>query len=169
MSVGWFATVELPRRLAGAGAGGARVLTPLGLDPGLPALGAAMLAEAAEAVGMTLSRTTLVLAAHGAPAHRGPAAAARAAAQAIARAAGVAAWRACFVDEEPYLAEGLRIADPAICLPFFATAAGHATGDLPEAVAEAGFAGPVLAPVGCDPRAAGLIAAALAGAAAPAA
>lgn len=169
MSAGWFATVELPRRLTAAGAAGARVLTPLGLDPNLPALGAAMLAEAAAAAGLRLSATTLVLAAHGAPEHRGPAKAARAAAEAIAAAAGVAAVRACFVDEPPFLAEGLSVTGPAICLPFFATAAGHVTGDLPEAVAEAAFAGPVLPPIGCDPRAADLIAAALAAALAEAA
>jgi sirohydrochlorin ferrochelatase len=161
MSAGWFATVELPRRLAAAGAAGARVLTPLGLDPNLPTLGAAMLAEAAQAAGLRLSENTLVLAAHGAPEHRGPAKAARAAAAAIAAAAGVAAVRTCFVDEPPFLVEGLTVDGPAICLPFFATAAGHVTGDLPDAVAEAGFPGPVLPPIGCDPRAAGLVAAAL--------
>lgn len=169
MSAGWFSTVELPRRLAAAGAAGARVLTPLGLDPGLPALGAVMLAEAAEAAGLRLPETTLVLAAHGAPEHRGPAKAARAAAEAIAAAAGVASVRTCFVDEPPFLVEGLSVDGPAICLPFFATAAGHVTGDLPEAVAEAGFAGPVLTPIGCDPRAADLIAAALSAAVAEAA
>jgi sirohydrochlorin ferrochelatase len=169
MSAGWFSTVELPRRLAAAGAVGARVLTPLGLDPHLPALGAAMLAEAAEAAGLRLAEATLVLAAHGAPEHRGPAQAARAAAAAIAAAAGVAAMRACFVDEAPFLVEGLSVDGPALCLPFFATAAGHVTGDLPEAVAEAGFTGPVLPPIGCDARVADLIAAALTAALADAA
>jgi sirohydrochlorin ferrochelatase len=169
MSAGWFSTVELPRRLAAAGAAGARVLTPLGLDPRLPALGAAMVAEAAETAGLRLAQTTLVLAAHGAPEHRGPAQAARVAAAAIAAAAGVKAVRTCFVDEPPFLAEGLSVDGPAICLPFFATAAGHVTGDLPEAVAEARFAGPVLPPIGCDPRAPDLIAAALSAALAAAA
>jgi sirohydrochlorin ferrochelatase len=169
MSAGWFSTVELPRRLRAAGATDWRAATPFGLDPGLPALGARMLADAARGAGFDLRAATLVLAAHGAPEHRGPAAAARAAAEAIGRAAGVAAVRACFVDEDPRLVEGLTVEGPAICLPFFATAAGHATGDLPEAVEAADFRWPVTAPIGCDPGAPALIAAALGRAAAAAA
>ena len=66
--------------------------------------------------------------------------------------------RVCFVDQEPFLAEGLSVRGPALCLPFFATAASHVEEDLPEAVAEAGFAGPVLEPIGRAPRAPAFVA-----------
>jgi sirohydrochlorin ferrochelatase len=49
----------------------------------------------------------------------------------------------------------------ALCLPFFAARGGHVIDDLPEALAEAGFSGRLLDPVGLDSRVPGLIAAAL--------
>ena len=50
---------------------------------------------------------------------------------------------------------------PALILPFFATRAGHVSDDLPQAVAEAGFAGPLLPAIGEDADAARLLAAML--------
>ncbi len=41
-------------------------------------------------------------------------------------------------------------AAPAICLPLFATRAGHVQFDVPAALTEAGFTGPLLAPIGDD-------------------
>lgn len=147
MSDGWFVSSLLPKRLAAAG-GEARLLAPFGLDPALPALCARRAEEAAQKRGLDLSRTTLVVAAHGSPNDPRAGAAARAAAERIAAEARPAATRVCFVDEPPFLAEGLSVDGPAICLPFFATAASHVLEDLPEAVEQARFTGPVLEPVG---------------------
>lgn len=165
MSDGWFVSRETPRRLALAGAGDARILSPLGLDPRLPALCACRAVEAARAAGFDVTQAALILAAHGSPKDPRPARAAQAAAEAIARLAPFRCVTACFVEEAPYLAEGLAAAAPALCLPFFAIRAGHVTGDLPKAVVETGFTGPVLDPIGCDPEIAALIAATLAAAA----
>lgn len=162
MSDGWFVSREVPRRLALAGAADANILAPLGLDARLPALCARRAIEAARAAGFDLTETALILAAHGSPKDPRPAGAAIAAAGAIAALAPFRSVRACFVEEPPFLAEGLAEAGPALCMPFFAARAGHVTGDLPEAVAEARFAGPVLEPIGCDPEIAALIAGALA-------
>jgi sirohydrochlorin ferrochelatase len=70
--------------------------------------------------------------------------------------------RTGFVDQAPFLADAARIDGPALCLPFFASRAGHVGVDLPKALAEAEFPGPLLAPIGADAEAPGIIAAALA-------
>lgn len=158
MSDGWFVSTLLPKRLAAAGGEAAETLPPLGLDPELPAHAARRVVEAAQAAAIEPASAVLVIAAHGAPKDPRAGAAARAAAARIAALSGFAQTRVCFVDEPPFLAEGLRVDRPALCLPFFAAAASHVEQDLPEAVAEARFAGPVLEPVGLAPYAPGLIA-----------
>jgi len=159
MADGWFSTEELPRRLRKAGAEGFRVLPAYGLDPAVRAL---CLARASAAVaGMTPGAAALLLAAHGHPSDPRAAAATRAAAEELAAAGRFRELRCGFIDEAPYLAEAARIASPAVCLPFFAQRAGHVETDLPEALAEAGFDGPVLEPAGVGTEVAGIIAAAL--------
>jgi sirohydrochlorin ferrochelatase len=138
------------------------VLRPFGLDPDLPALCAARLAAAAEAEGLDPAAATLVVAAHGSPGDPRAGAAAYAAARGIAARIGFAEVRVCFVDQAPFLAQGLSVTGPSICLPFFATAASHVEADLPEAVRQAGFAGTVLEPVGRAPGAPALVARSLA-------
>jgi sirohydrochlorin ferrochelatase len=59
------------------------------------------------------------------------------------------------------LTEALSVPGQAICLPFFATRASHVIEDLPEAIAQSGFAGPALGPIGLDPAIPDLIAAAI--------
>lgn len=164
MSDGWFVSCLLPKRLAkaGAAAGAVRILPPFGLDPDLPAFCAARLAEAAVTARLDPAVTTLVFAAHGSASDRRAGAAALAAADGIAVHLRFAAVRVCFVDQAPFLAQGLSVRGRAICLPFFATAASHVEADLPEAVAAAGFAGPVLEPIGHSMRTPAFVAASLA-------
>lgn len=158
MADGWFVSSELPRRLARCGAGGARVLPPLGLEPGLQwlavrrAVGAAWRDSAGAAV---------LLAAHGSPSDPRPARSARAAAATLRATRLFHEVRVGFVDEAPFLADAARGMGPAVCLPWFATRAGHVETDLPEALAAAGFDGPLLPPIGTDPSVPALIAAAL--------
>jgi sirohydrochlorin ferrochelatase len=163
MADGWFSQTELPRRLIAAGADVARlqVLTPFGLDPLLPALCARRAVEAAMAAGIDPRGATLVVAAHGAPKHKRPAEVTWLVARGAARIGGFARLACGFVDQAPFLADALRIDGPAICLPFFATRASHVLEDLPEALNAAGFAGPVLAPIGLDQGLPEMIAAAI--------
>jgi sirohydrochlorin ferrochelatase len=161
MADGWFSTSELPRRLRATGAGGVEVLPAFGLDPAVLRL---CLRRAGEAV---LARyapgeAALLLAAHGSPSDPRPAAVARAAARFLAGSSMFREVHTGFVDQAPFLADAARIDGPALCLPFFATLAGHVKADLPEALAEAEFPGPMLAPIGADAEAPGIIAAALA-------
>lgn len=164
MSDGWFVSTLLPRRLAkaGAAAGTAGILPPFGLDPDLPAFCTVRLVEAAAAEGLDPATTTLVVAAHGSASDRHAGAAAEAAADGIAGRLRFADIRVCFVDQPPFLAEGLSVRGPSICLPFFATAASHVEADLPEAVVAAGFAGTVLEPIGRSARTPAFVAASLA-------
>lgn len=160
MSDGWFVSTALPKRLAEAGGAGVRVLPPLGLDPALPALMAETALTACTRAGLLASETTLVIAAHGSPSDPRPRRATERVAAQVAALAGMADVRTGYVDEAPGIAEAARVAGPAVCLPFFAARAGHVLGDLPEALAEAGFEGPVLEPVGTWPQIPALIAAA---------
>ena len=65
MAEGWFTGTELPRRLAKAGAEGARIMRPFGTDPALPPLIISAAHAAAAAQGWQPNETTLLLTAHG--------------------------------------------------------------------------------------------------------
>lgn len=157
MADGWFTRTHLPERLAAAGAGTVTLLAPFGLDPAVQDL-TLDLARRAEAAGAT----GLLLAAHGSFRSPAPAAVARAMAAKIAAGTGLSQVEAGFIDQAPRIAEVARELGPgAVCLPFFAARGGHVVDDLPQALAEAGFTGALMDPVGLDPRVPGLIAAAL--------
>ncbi len=155
MAEGWFTGRELPRRLRAAGMGNARVLRPFGVDPALTELCQAKARAAAPAAP---ADCTLVLAAHGSQRSQTSADSAR------AMAARLTGWRRVvtgFVEQAPYLSDAARLDGPALCLPFFALTADHVTDDLPEALAQAGFRGPLLPPIGAADEVPALIAAAL--------
>ena len=157
MADGWFTQTHLPERLTAAGAGVMTLLTPFGLDPAVQDL-TVDLARRAAAGGAT----ELLLAAHGSFRSPAPATVARAMAAQIRAETGLARVETGFIDQQPRIAEVARGLGPtAVCLPFFAARGGHVTDDLPQALAEAGFSGALLDPVGLDPRVPGLIAAAL--------
>ncbi len=161
MADGWFSTSELPRRLRATGAGGLDVLPAFGLDPAVLRLCLRRAEEAVLAERYAPGEAALLLAAHGSPTDPRPAAVARAAARFLAVSSMFREIRTGFVDQAPFLADAARIDGPAVCLPFFASRAGHVQADLPEALAAAGFPGPMLAPIGADAEAPGIIAAAL--------
>ncbi len=166
MADGWFSTEELPRRLGRAGAEAPVMLPAFGRDPAVHALCRERCAEALSRNGWAAGEAALLLAAHGHPSDPRAAASARAAADHLAGSGLFRAVATGFVDEAPYLAEAARLAAPALCLPYFALHAGHVETDLPEALAEAGFPGPTLEPVGTDAEVPAIIASALANAAA---
>lgn len=160
ISEGWFVSDELPRRLRRAGADRPRILPPYGLDAEVHALAIRRLREAVP----DPARTTVLVAAHGSPGDPRPARAARVVEETIRR-GGFPTVTTGFIDEAPYLADAARGLGRAVCLPFFARSAGHVRVDLPEALAAAGFDGPVLPPIGEDPETPRLIARTLARAA----
>lgn len=164
MAEGWFTGRELPRRLAQAGlavraeTGAARQLPPFGTDPDLPALMAEVACAGARAAGLEPRSATLLLAAHGSKVSRTSKDSTLAMVAALEGLAGFGRVTCGFVEEAPFLADAARDLGPAVCLPFFALRAGHVVGDVPEALAEAGFAGPLLPEIGAHPAVADLIA-----------
>ena len=66
-----------------------------------------------------------------------------------------------FVEEAPFLDTAACNLEKTICLPFFAIQAGHVVEDVPNALSQSGFQGPVLAPFIKWPQTPGLIARAL--------
>ncbi|WP_225029198.1 sirohydrochlorin chelatase [Xinfangfangia pollutisoli] len=152
MAGGWFTRAAIPARLAEAGVTGWQMLEPFGCDPAVHDLALRIVAEQGGG--------EVLLAAHGSFKSPVPAAIAQALARRIGAETGCRA-EAAFIDQAPRLAQARGWGAGALCLPFFAMAGGHVETDLPAALAEAGFAGAVLPPLGLDPRVPGLIAAAL--------
>lgn len=159
MAEGWFTGTELPRRLARAGAGGARVMRPFGTDPGLPPLIVAAAHQAAIAQGWDPHRSVLLMSAHGS--QRSQASFNITSALADLIAPHFARVVVGFVEQAPFLADAARGLERAVSLPMFALQAEHVTDDLPTALNEAGFSGPRLQPVGQMPQVPAMIAAAL--------
>lgn len=163
MAGGWFTQAELPRRLAAAGAGRARILPPFGLWAATAQLAADKAGAAALAQGWAAGETTLILAAHGSGRSPAPAAATRRLADDIAARQSFAEIRAGFIEEPPHVADVARNAGArAICLPLFVARWGHARSDIPEALDQAGFTGIRLDPIGTDDAVPALIARAIA-------
>lgn len=160
MAAGWFTGTELPRRLALAGAENPYIHAPFGLDPTLPSLCVATLRQYARANGWNERRVTLLLIAHGSQRARGSAEGAEAMAELLRLRLGRVVTG--YIEEAPFLADAARgIGQQAIALPFFATRAEHVTDDIPRALADAGFEGPCLPPIGLSPEVPALIAAAI--------
>lgn len=169
MAEGWFTRTTLPGRLEAAGAGDLVRLAAFGTDPRLPALMARQALDAARAAGMDPGRSTLLVAAHGSQVSRASSTITEAVAATLRRTTPFARVATGYVEEPPFLHEAASAPGPALCLPFFALRAGHVAGDVPEALARAGFAGPLLPAVGEAPEVARMVAATLAAAqAAPA-
>jgi sirohydrochlorin ferrochelatase len=151
MAGGWFTRVQIPAKLAEAGAVGWTVLEPFGCDPAVHDLCVALVREA--------GADQVILAAHGSFKSRVPSDIARHVAARIAAATG-ADVAPGYIDQDPQLSSLTGRAG--ICLPFFAAEGGHVSDDVPAALAKAGFQGRILPPVGLDARVPGIIAAAIA-------
>lgn len=166
MTGGWFTGEALMQRLEGVQA---EVLPPFGLDPGLPGLAAALLADVMTEQGWHASEVRVFLAAHGSGRSPQTARDTQAFAAALAELLPVAELRVGFVEEPPYLADqAFDLGARAICLPFFAAKGGHVLDDIPDALALAEFRGVLMDPLGCAPGAAALVARSLARAQVPA-
>jgi sirohydrochlorin ferrochelatase len=161
MAEGFFTGRALPGRLGKAGRGDARQLPPFGVDPALPDLVARVATEAARTHAIEPAGATLLLAAHGSQVSSTSKDSTYAMATRLARLTSFARIDVGLIEETPFLAETARGLGPALCLPFFALRAGHVVGDIPEALAEAGFDGPLLPAIGEHPEVPALIAAAI--------
>lgn len=159
MAGGWFTTTHLPQRLASVGAANWHILPSFGLDANVQSLTVDIaLAAAQNCNGLS---TNVLLAAHGSFRSSAPSDVAYAMVKRL-QSAGLTHVEAGFIDQSPQIAEVARnFGANAICLPFFAAKGGHVIDDLPQALAEGGFTGQILPPVGLDPRVPSLIAQAL--------
>lgn len=160
MAEGFFTRRQLPKRLATAGMKSPHQLPAFGHDPELPALLARTARAAALTHGLPEAQTTLLLAAHGSQVSRASATITEQMAEALRQATRFHVVTG-YVEEDPLLHHAAQIPGPALCLPFFATRAGHVAQDVPQALAEAHFPGPLLPAIGEHPQVAPLIAAAL--------
>jgi sirohydrochlorin ferrochelatase len=154
MAGGWFTRVQIPQRLAEAGAEGWTVLEPLGCDPAVHDLAVQIVCEAA---GPPVHH--VILAAHGSGKSAVPSAIARHVAGLVAQRLGISA-EAVFIDQAPRLVDMPAHGPATLCLPFFAASGGHVTQDIPQALASTGFQGRLLPALGLDARLAAVIAAA---------
>lgn len=152
MADGWFTHSELPRRIAAAGCENARQMVPFGADPGLEAL----------IRGLTRGTKRLLLAGHGSQRSATSIATCEAMATRLRDSGAYDCVATGYVEQSPWLADVARDMGHGTCLPFFALEAGHVTDDLPEAMAKAGFDGPLLSPLGRAPGVPALIAQAIA-------
>jgi sirohydrochlorin ferrochelatase len=154
MAGGWFTRVQIPKRLAEAGAavgpGGWTVLEPFGCDPAVHDLCVTLVREA--------GAREVILAAHGSFKSSVPSDIAVHVAGRIGKETE-ATVAAGFIDQEPQVST--LTGRSGVCLPFFAAEGGHVSEDIPAALAEAAFTGRILPPVGLDARVPGIIAAAL--------
>ena len=153
MAGGWFTRSHLPAKLVEAGGPEWQVLEPMGCDSAVHDLTVA-LARASRA-------SSLILAAHGSSRSPVPSDIARHLSQRISAETGITA-SAAFIDQFPQLAESENRDPAAACLPYFATAGGHVTQDIPAALAKAGFCGALLPALGLAPEMPALIARAIA-------
>ncbi|MCV2879046.1 cobalamin biosynthesis protein CbiX [Sedimentimonas flavescens] len=160
MAEGWFTRRELPRRLAKAGLS-ARHMRPFGLDPHLPALIAQTSHDAAIQAGLEPESADLILVGHGSKvAHRSKDST-YAMAETLRRSLPFWRIRVALIEEPPFLANIAAQSLRGLCLPFFALRAGHVENDIPEALEEAAFNGPLLPAIGEHPQVPALIAAAI--------
>jgi sirohydrochlorin ferrochelatase len=152
MAGGWFTRVQIPSRLAEAGAADWTVLEPFGCDPALHDLCVDLIRKTGAG--------EVILAAHGSFKSAVPADIAAHVAGRIGREVP-ARVMAGFIDQEPKLSGLGGFGPGSVCLPFFAAEGGHVSEDIPAALAQAGFRGRILPPVGADDRVPGIIAAAI--------
>jgi len=147
MSDGWFTGTALPKRLVERDQND--LLSPLGMDSGLPAIALEVLTHQLVAQNWKMSKTCLIIAAHGGRNSKNPAKAAHKFTDAIKGISNFADVRLGFIEEQPELSDvAVNAGEHAICLPFFASNGLHVLDDIPTALKTAGFEGVLLDAIG---------------------
>ncbi len=147
MAEGYFTGRVIPERLEQC-APGARLLPPFGSDPALASLMIRSSLDGARDAGLDPRSTALLIAAHGSKLSATSKKTAVAMAHLLASQTPFRRVNIGLIEEKPYLAAVARGLGSAICIPFFALKAGHVEDDVPDALAQAGFSGPVLPAIG---------------------
>ncbi len=147
MADGWFTGTALPERLIERDQND--LLSPLGMDPRLPAIALEVLTHQLAVQDWQMSKTCLIIAAHGGRNSKNPAKAARKFADAIKDISNFADVRLGFIEEQPELSDiAVNAGKHTICLPFFASNGLHVRDDIPAALKTAGFEGVILDAIG---------------------
>ena len=162
MADGYFVQ-KVRDRIAAAGfADRAQLLTPLGLDPGLPDLIVASATETAERGGFAPETSRLLIVGHGSKLGPASASATRKVAARAALARRFASVATAFLEEEPFVDDALCASNaPTVVAGFFFGDGMHGGDDVPDAIAETGARALYTGAIGNSPAVAHLIAAAL--------
>jgi sirohydrochlorin ferrochelatase len=162
MADGYFVQKVRERILAAGLAAEPKLLTPLGLDPGLSDLIVREALIAAEAVGFDPAHTRLLIVGHGSKLGPASATATRKAAARAALSRRFASVSTAFLEEEPFIDDVLRISStPTVVAGFFFGNGMHAGEDVPDAIKETGANAVYTGAIGNSPAVTPLIAAAL--------
>jgi sirohydrochlorin ferrochelatase len=163
MSDGYFTEKVLPDRIRKSGfEDSCQCMTPLGLDPGLPALIVTDAMAALARAQFVPSETRLLLVGHGSKLGPASANATRAAAESVARHGNFNRVETAFLEEAPFLEDALQAeAGPTIVAGFFFGEGMHAGEDVPVAIRETGSSAVYSGPVGRSSGVPQLIAAAI--------
>ena len=160
MAEGYFTGEVLPRRLSQF-AVATRQLPAFGSDPDLPRVVGEAATEGARNAGLDPSSSTLLLAAHGSQVSPASRMATMQLAETLSASLPFRSIIVGFIEEQPFLTDAAQGRQDTICLPLFTLSAGHVLNDVPGALADAEFNGPVLPHLGAHPAVSGMIAAAL--------
>lgn len=163
MSDGYFVSKVLPQRIRDAGpVPPTRILPPLGLDPGLPALMIAAALGAASGAGFVAEASRLLIVGHGSQGSRASALATELLATRLAATGHFNEVSAAFLEEPPFVRDSLEgQRPPTVVAGFFSGDGLHAAQDVPEAIAWAGAEAVYCGAIGGHPGVTGLISAAI--------
>lgn len=163
MSDGYFVEKVLPQRIRDAGhERKARILPPLGLDPGLPALMLETALKSAGEAGYDPAACRLLVVGHGSQGSRASALATELMALKLANKGIFSDVTAAFLEEAPFVRESLEgERPPTVVAGFFSGDGLHAAQDVPEAIAWSGAQAVYAGSIGGHIGIAGLIAAAV--------
>ncbi|WP_306116775.1 MULTISPECIES: CbiX/SirB N-terminal domain-containing protein [unclassified Roseovarius] len=146
MTDGWFVRSALPKRLAGAPA---HILSPLGVEPGLPALVVDALNAELAARGWAAPETHLLVASHGSGRSPNSKQATEAFVENLCTGIDFGNVQTGYIEEAPFFGDiAMDCPEQALCLPFFAALGGHVKDDVTDALKVADVKGPLLAPIG---------------------
>lgn len=163
MADGYFVQRVLSERIRAVGIlPEPQLLTPLGLDPGLPDILVEEATSAAAGREFEPLHSRLLIVGHGSKLGPASATATRKAAARAALARRFATVATAFLEEEPFLEDALRGSSvPTIVAGFFFGDGMHAGEDVPDAIEETGANAVYTGAIGNSPAVAPLIAAAL--------